>query len=63
MHFHHLRKPAVRYCAVCGKEPVAAYHVSHSHRRIKRTLRPNLKPAGGGYICTRCLKTTAKSTA
>ena len=30
-------------CAVCGKGPQTGFTVSHSHRRTKRSFRPNLQ--------------------
>ena len=30
-------------CAVCGKGPQTGFTGSHSHRRTKRSFRPNLQ--------------------
>ncbi|OZG63021.1 MULTISPECIES: 50S ribosomal protein L28 [Bifidobacterium] len=51
-------------CAVCGKGPQTGFTVSHSHRRTKRTFRPNLQPVRTTIdgentrvrVCGKCLK-------
>ena len=54
-------------CDVCGKGPSFGHSISHSHRRTKRTLPPNLHRVNaqvgdaGLYpkrlnVCTSCLK-------
>jgi large subunit ribosomal protein L28 len=56
-------------CEVCGKGPQYGHNVSHSKVRTKRRFMPNLHKAqvtiGGqrqtAMVCTRCLRTAAKS--
>jgi large subunit ribosomal protein L28 len=56
-------------CEVCGKAPVAGNNVSHSKVRTKRRFSPNLQTAtltrAGRRvrlrICTRCLRTAART--
>jgi len=56
-------------CAICGKKTTTGYSVSHSHRRTKRRLKPNLiktklaDPSGKLHqvrICAKCLKAITK---
>ena len=53
-----------KVCEFCGKHAVAGRSISHSHRTVARTFKPNIqrvtvvvdghkKKANG---CTRCLK-------
>ncbi len=51
-------------CAVCGKGPQTGFTVSHSHRRTKRSFRPNLQSVRTTIdgentrlrVCGKCLK-------
>ena len=51
-------------CAVCGKGPQTGFTVSHSHRRTKRSFRPNLQSVRTTIdgentrlrVCVKCLK-------
>lgn len=51
-------------CALCGRGPVVAHQISHSHKVSRRRQRPNLHrvrvPREGIvsalYVCTRCLR-------
>lgn len=57
-----------RICEFCGKKTQTGFAVSHSHRRTKRKVLPNLQYKKllieGKYkrvrICTRCLKKLTK---
>jgi len=56
-------------CAICGKGPQYGHHVSHSKVHTKRRFMPNLHKARvtidgrtqTALVCTRCLRTQAKS--
>jgi len=56
-------------CAICGKGPQYGHNVSHSKVRTKRRFMPNLHKARvtingrleTTLVCTRCLRTQAKS--
>lgn len=58
-------------CDICGKRPQAGNLVSHSMRHTKRRFRPNIQKTtltiGGERVqmkvCTRCLRTEAKTAA
>ncbi len=51
-------------CYVCGKQRTVGNHVSHSNKKTKRVLKPNLQRVkiitGRGpsreYVCTRCIR-------
>ena len=51
-------------CAVCGKGPQTGFTVSHSHRRTKRSFRPNLQSVRTTIdgentrlrVCVKCLR-------
>ncbi len=54
-----------RKCDICGKSVETGNNVSHSHKKTKRTFKPNLqsvKVMGKDgkvkrlMVCTRCLK-------
>lgn len=53
-----------RVCEVCGKHPVAARSISHSHRVTNRVQRPNIQSVyvikdgtrKKMKVCTKCLK-------
>ncbi len=53
-----------RVCEVCGKHPVAARSISHSHRVTNRKQIPNIQDVyviDGGErrkmkVCAKCLK-------
>ena len=55
-------------CEMCGKKPMSGQNVSFSQRKTKRLFRPNIQRATfyedgrkvRKYLCTRCLKSTAK---
>lgn len=55
-------------CEICGKGPMTGHNVSFSQRKTKRVFKPNIQRMtvyeGGRrvkkYVCTRCLKTSAK---
>jgi large subunit ribosomal protein L28 len=59
-----------KVCEVCGKKTQTGFNVSHSHRRTKRKLYPNLQnkklmidgQVKKVKVCTQCLKTLAKSS-
>ncbi len=52
------------YCEVCGKGLVTGFNVSHSHRKTKRTWKPNIQRVRAVVegevkrvnVCTRCLR-------
>ncbi|MEZ4516660.1 MAG: 50S ribosomal protein L28 [Chloroflexota bacterium] len=56
-------------CEICGKGPMTGHNVSFSQRKTKRVFKPNIQRTTiyengrpvKKYICTRCLKTTAKA--
>jgi large subunit ribosomal protein L28 len=56
-------------CEVCGKKPLFGHNVSFSMKRSKRQFKPNIQKATfyengrkvRKNICTRCLKTYAKT--
>lgn len=56
-------------CDVCGKGPVSGHNVSHSKVHTKRRFMPNLQTAHVSVkgrivkarVCTRCLRTQAKT--
>lgn len=51
-------------CYFCGKGPAVGMNVSHSHRRTKRWIRPNIQRVRamiGGTpqrisVCTKCIR-------
>jgi large subunit ribosomal protein L28 len=51
-------------CQICGKHPVAGRSISHSHRTVNRTFRPNIQSVHVVVdgrkqkmnVCTTCLK-------
>jgi large subunit ribosomal protein L28 len=55
-------------CEICGKGPMTGHNVSFSQRKTKRVFKPNIQRATfyvegrrvKKYVCTRCLKTSAK---
>ena len=54
-----------RICDICGKKTAFGNNVSHSHKKTRRTFKPNLQKARveldgkvkNVSICTSCLKT------
>ena len=56
-------------CEICGKKPLVGNNVSFSQKKTKRQFKPNIQRVtlyeGGRkvrrHLCTRCLKTLAKS--
>jgi large subunit ribosomal protein L28 len=62
-------KTMAQRCAICGKGPMFGHHVSHSKVHTKRRFMPNLHKARvmidgrsqTALVCTRCLRTQAKS--
>jgi large subunit ribosomal protein L28 len=56
-------------CDLCGKGPVTGHNVSHSKVHTKRRFLPNLHAAHvmlhgrvvKARVCTRCLRTQAKT--
>jgi len=56
-------------CDVCGKRPMTGHNVSHSKVHTKRRFLPNLQSAHivlkgrmvRARVCTRCLRTQAKT--
>jgi large subunit ribosomal protein L28 len=56
-------------CEICGKKPMSGHHVSFSQRHTKRQWKPNIQKTiimkNGRLqkvkICSRCLRTAAKS--
>ncbi len=55
-------------CEICGKKPMSGNNRSFSEKKSKRQFKPNVQRVSfheSGrkvrmYVCTRCLKTTAK---
>ena len=53
-----------KVCEFCGKHAVAGRSISHSHRTVARTFKPNIQRVTvvvDGHkkkatVCTRCLK-------
>lgn len=53
-----------KVCESCGKHAVAGRSISHSHRTVARTFKPNIQRVTvvvDGHkkkanVCTRCLK-------
>ena len=51
-------------CDICGKHTVAGRSISHSHRTVNRSFRPNIQRVTllvdgrpqRKNVCTRCLK-------
>ena len=57
-----------RSCLVCGKQTVTGHNVSHSQKKTKRKLHPNIvvsldfmKKKHQG-ICAKCYKSQTKKT-
>ncbi|MCA9951005.1 MAG: 50S ribosomal protein L28 [Anaerolineales bacterium] len=56
-------------CQICGKGPMSGHNVSFSQKKTKRQFKPNIQRVTfqengrkvRKSICTRCLKTQAKS--
>ena len=56
-------------CDICGKRPMTGHNVSHSKVRTNRRFMPNLQPTHlvvkgrlvKARVCTRCLRTQAKT--
>lgn len=61
-----------KFCENCGKGPSVGNNVSHSMRHTKRRFLPNLaktqvynkktKKFESKKVCTKCLKTSVKTT-
>ena len=53
-----------KVCEFCGKHAVAGRSISHSHRTVARTFKPNIQRVTvvidghkkKAIVCTRCLK-------
>ena len=53
-----------KVCDICGKHTVAGRSISHSHRTVNRSFRPNIQRVTllvdgrpqKMNVCTRCLK-------
>lgn len=53
-----------KVCEFCGKHAVAGRSISHSHRTVARTFKPNIQRVTvvvddhkkKANVCTRCLK-------
>ena len=51
-------------CDICAKKPIFGNNVSHSHRRTRRTWKPNIQTVRANVngtpkrlnVCTSCLK-------
>jgi large subunit ribosomal protein L28 len=51
-------------CVICGKTTTIGNAISHSHRRTKRRIKPNLQKISillkgkktKATVCTRCIK-------
>ncbi|GAA3441790.1 MULTISPECIES: 50S ribosomal protein L28 [Planomonospora] len=51
-------------CDVCAKKPIFGNNVSHSHRRTRRSWKPNIQPVRAVVngtpkrlnVCTSCIK-------
>jgi large subunit ribosomal protein L28 len=58
-----------QHCAICGKGPATGNNVSHSKVRTRRRFLPNLQAATvtidgrrvKARVCTRCLRTLART--
>jgi large subunit ribosomal protein L28 len=58
-------------CDLCGRHPVSGHNVSHSERKTKRRWRPNIQKthvfvegeSHTAFLCTRCMRTLAKTEA
>ena len=56
-------------CEICGKGPLSGHNVSFSQRKTKRQFKPNVQRVTlyedgrkvRKYMCTRCIKTVAKT--
>jgi len=57
-------------CQLCGKKPSFGNNVSHAKNRTRRTWKPNIQKTtvtlGDGVqkqlkLCTRCMRTMAKT--
>jgi large subunit ribosomal protein L28 len=53
-----------KVCDICGKHAVAGRSISHSHRTVARSFKPNIQRVHivkdgrrqKANVCTRCLK-------
>jgi len=53
-----------KVCDICGKHAVAGRSISHSHRTVNRTFKPNIQHVSiiidgksqKMNVCSRCLK-------
>jgi large subunit ribosomal protein L28 len=51
-------------CDICAKKPIFGNNVSHSHRRTRRTWKPNIQTVRANVngtpkrlnVCTSCIK-------
>lgn len=58
-------------CDLCDRHAVSGNNVSHSERKTKRRWRPNIQKtrvfvngaSQTAFLCTRCMRTLAKSEA
>ncbi|MFO7537346.1 MAG: 50S ribosomal protein L28 [Chloroflexota bacterium] len=56
-------------CEMCDKKPMSGHNVSFSQKKTKRQFRPNIQrktvylngQKRRMYLCTRCIKTLAKT--
>ena len=56
--------PMANLCEICNKGVTAGFNVSHSHRKTKRTWKPNIQRVRGVIngkvtrlnVCTRCIR-------
>ena len=59
-----------RVCAICGKGKASGNNVSHSNRKTRRTFEANVQKVSvevdgkstNQYLCTKCIKTSKKSS-
>ena len=59
-----------RVCAICGKGKTSGNNVSHSNRKTRRTFEANVQKVSvevdgkstNQYLCTKCIKTSKKSS-
>lgn len=53
-----------RACEICGKKAMSGHNVSHSHKKTKRTFKPNLQRVKVNLngtikrvlVCAECLR-------
>lgn len=48
-------------CSICKRKQTAGNNKSHSNRKTKRQIFPNIQIINGIHICTRCQRQRKKS--